>query len=97
MCSYSIFLLELEVCGLETHGGWAAGTGDNKYTNAETAQCSGGGRMQADHCLERRSYSEDWGEADPVWDRTEKRDPVQLMCLVLGWAVGAVVPSWITS
>lgn len=30
MCSYSLFLLELEVHGLEAHGGmsnWAAGTG----------------------------------------------------------------------
>lgn len=37
--------------------------------------------MQAEHSLERRSYSEHRGETDPVWERTEKRDPVQLRFL----------------
>lgn len=49
------------------------------------------------HCLERRRCSKNRGETDPVWERTEKRDPVQLMCLVHGWTRGAVIPSWIAS
>lgn len=43
----------------------------------------GAGCRQVSICLEGRSCG-DWGETETGWERAEKRDPVQLMCLVLG-------------